>query len=100
MENHVLALCPFNPSSKEIKMRNMNAVVKKTTGWSDYIGNIDHVTWQEKLQIEVIIETSLDIAYVLNVTSARSSPECEAFNNEMKTLNIMLKIIDVEDRRE
>eukprot|EP00956_Cyclotella_meneghiniana_P016205 scaffold25490_cov68-Cyclotella_meneghiniana.AAC.3 len=97
MEQHVLALCPFNPSSKEVKLLNKEAVVKKNTGWSDYIGNIDHVTWQKKLQIEIIIETSLDIAYVLNVTSVRSSPECEAFNNEMKTLHSMIKIIDVEE---
>eukprot|EP00956_Cyclotella_meneghiniana_P024498 scaffold49256_cov25-Cyclotella_meneghiniana.AAC.2 len=97
MENHVLALCPFNLSSKESKIWHKEAVVKKATGWSDHIGNIDHVTWQKKLQIEIIIETSLDIAYVLNVTSARSSPECESFNNEMKTLNSMLKIIDVEE---
>eukprot|EP00956_Cyclotella_meneghiniana_P008353 scaffold11188_cov43-Cyclotella_meneghiniana.AAC.4 len=48
MENHVLALCPFNLSSKESKIWHKEAVVKKIMGWSDYIGNIDHMTWQKK----------------------------------------------------
>eukprot|EP00956_Cyclotella_meneghiniana_P009402 scaffold12986_cov68-Cyclotella_meneghiniana.AAC.8 len=97
MENHILALCPSNPSSMEPNLWDKESLLQKVTGWSEYIGNIDHITWQKKLQVDIIIETSLDVAYVLNVTSARTSPECEAFNSFLKAQSIILKIIDVEE---
>ena len=97
MENHVLALCPFNASDNGEKIWEKHTISSITTGWSKYMGQEDHISWQNKVQWQIKVETSIDLQYVLNVTTARASAECEALNNDIKKKNIMIKVIDVDE---